>query len=134
MFQVELFEFGGAGAEGAKFGDIPRITVTIASDDEYEEIMNNMIAMTEAQLAELSLYQSSWSKQLKNAMLVNGGNLDNATFSDYFMHFLTFGLKIIFASCPPPGKGGGWPCFWVSLLYIGIMVIIIRYSSDVYRT
>ena len=28
-----------------------------------------MIAMTEAQLAELSLYQSDWGKQLKNAML-----------------------------------------------------------------
>ena len=113
-------------SEGAKLGDIPRTTVTIASDDEYEEIINNMIAMTEAQLSELSLYQSSWSKQLKNAMLVNGGNLDNASFSDYLMHFLTFGLKIIFASCPPPGKGGGWPCFWVSLFYIGVMVLIIR--------
>ena len=125
--QVELFEFGGTGAEGAKFGPIPRTTVTIANDDEYAEIMNNMIAMTEAQLSELSLYQSSWSKQIKTAMLVNGGNLDTATFPDYLMHFLTFGLKIIFASCPPPGKGGGWPCFCVSLFYIGIMVVIIRY-------
>ena len=125
--QVELFEFGGTGAEGAKFGPIPRTTVTIANDDEYAEIMDNMIAMTEAQLSELSLYQSSWSKQIKTAMLVNGGNLDTATLPDYLMHFLTFGLKIIFSSCPPPGKGGGWPCFWVSLFYIGIMVVIIRY-------
>lgn len=59
-------------------------------------------------------------------MKVNGGNLENATLSDYMMHCLTFGLKILFASCPPPGKGGGWPCFWVSLIFIGFMVIIIR--------
>ena len=68
-FKVELFEFLGAGAEGCKFGSIPRTTVTIANDDEYQDIINNMIAMTEAQLAELSLYQSDWGKQLKNAML-----------------------------------------------------------------
>ena len=68
-FQVELLEFQGAGAEGCKFGSIPRTTVTIANDDEYQDIINNMIAMTEAQLAELSLYQSDWGKQIKNAML-----------------------------------------------------------------
>ena len=67
--KVELLEFLGAGAEGCKFGSIPRTTVTIANDDEYQDIINNMIAMTEAQLAELSLYQSDWGKQLKNAML-----------------------------------------------------------------
>ena len=120
---MELFEFSN---EGCKFGSIPRTTVTIASDEEYDDIINNMIAMTEAQLSELSLYQSSWTKQIKNAMLVNGGNLEHATYSDYMMHFLTFGLKIVFASCPPPGKGHGWPCFWVSLFYIGVMVLIIR--------
>ena len=118
-------------SEGAKFGSIPRTTVTIASDEEYDDIINNMIAMTEAQLSELSLYQSSWSKQIKNAMLVNGGNLEHASHMDYLMHFLTFGLKIIFASCPPPGKGHGWPCFWVSLFYIGVMVLIIRYNRTI---
>ena len=63
---------------------------------------------------------------LKDAMLVNGGNLERASFTDYAMHFITFGLKMFFASCPPPGKGGGWPCFVVSLFYIGLMVLIIR--------
>ena len=43
--------------------------MTIANDDEYQDIINNMVAMTEAQLAELSLYQSDWGKQIKNAML-----------------------------------------------------------------
>ena len=58
-------------------------------------------------------------------MSVNGGDLENARWNDFVMHFLTFGLKIIFASCPPPGKAGGWPCFFVSLIYIGIMVLFI---------
>ena len=113
--------------EGAKLGLNPRTTVTIAKEDEYVEIINNMMAMTEEQLGDLSIYQSSWSKQLRSAMLVNGGDLESATLSDYLMHALTFVLKVIFASCPPPGKGGGWPCFFVSLLYIGLLVVIIRY-------
>ena len=101
-FEVELYE---VNCEGAKLGDISRTTVTIANDEEFQEILDNMLALTNANLSELSLYQSSWKKQLKDAMLVNGGNLEKATFSDYFMHFLTFGLKIMFASTPPPGKG-----------------------------
>ena len=121
-FEVELYE---TNCEGAKFADISRTTVTIADDEEFQDILDNMMALTNANLSELSLYQSSWSKQLKDAMSVNGGHLENAKFSDFFMHFITFGLKIIFASCPPPGKAGGWPCFWVSLFYIGIMVLII---------
>lgn len=123
FFEVELFALSN---EGCKFGAIPRTTVTIANDEEYQQIIDNMIALTNKQLEELSLYQTSWVKQIKDAMLVNGGNLEHAKFSDYAMHFLTFGLKMFFASCPPPGKAHGWPCFVVSLFYIGVMVLIIR--------
>ena len=131
-FEVQLYEILGVGAEGAKFGDIAMTTVTIADDDEFQDILDNMMALTNANLSELSLYQSSWSKQLKDAMSVNGGDLEKATFSDFAMHFLTFGLKIIFASCPPPGKAGGWPCFWVSLIYIGIMVLLISDFAKIF--
>ena len=123
FFEVELFELS---SEGAKLGSIPRTTVTIANDDEYQQIIDNMIALTNKQLEELSLYQTSYIKQIKDAMLINGGNLEHAKFSDYAMHFLTFGLKMFFASCPPPGKAHDWPCFVVSLFYIGVMVLIIR--------
>ena len=43
----------------------------------------------------LSLYQSNWGKQFANAMLVNGGDIEGASKSDYILHFLTFGLKVI---------------------------------------
>ena len=62
FFEVELFELSN---EGCKFGSIPRTTVTIANDEEYQQIIDNMIALTNKQLEELSLYQTSWSKQLK---------------------------------------------------------------------
>ena len=35
-------------------------------------------------------------------------------------------IKVLFATAPPPGKGSGWPCFWVSLIYIGACACVIR--------
>ena len=64
-------------------------------------------------------------QQLKDAMNVNGGDVENATTGDYVMHFLTFGFKIVFALIPPAGLGGGWPCFFVSLGMIGVLTAIV---------
>ena len=61
-------------------------------------------------------------------MLPNGGKIESATMSDYLMHFLTFGLKVLFSSCPPPGMMQGWPSFAVSLIYIGFMAALIRFT------
>ena len=59
-------------------------------------------------------------------MQPNGGKLESAETFDWFMHFLTFGLKILFSSCPPPGLYRGWPAFFVSLVYIGFMAALVR--------
>ena len=103
-FEVELYGI----SEGAKFGSVKVARVTIADDEEFQEILANMMEMTSANLSELSLYQSSWTQQIKNSLSANGGDLETATFKDYAMHFCTFGLKIIFALAPPPGYGSGW--------------------------
>jgi Ca2+/Na+ antiporter len=42
-----------------------------------------------------------------------------------FIHFLSMFWKIIFATCPPPKRGGGWPCFCVALTYIGVLTGIV---------
>ena len=65
-------------------------------------------------------------RRLQDNMQPNGGKLDSASISDYIMHALTFGLKIIFSSCPPPGLLQGWPSFVVSLIYIGLMAALVR--------
>ena len=59
-------------------------------------------------------------------MQPNGGKLESAETFDWFMHFFTFGLKILFSSCPPPGLYRGWPAFFVSLVYIGFMAALVR--------
>ena len=127
-FEVELVKI----SEGAKIGGMQRTKVTIADDEEFQEVLTNMMEMTNANLSDMCLYQSSWSQQLKNAMTVNGGELEGATFQDYLMHFCTFGVKFLFALAPPPGYGSGWPCFWVSLIFIGIMVVIITDLASIF--
>merc|ERR1712088_673185 len=37
----------------------------------------------------------------------------------------TFPFKVIFALIPPAGLMGGFPCFFVSLAFIGVIVIIV---------
>ena len=121
-FQVELYDII---PEGAKKGEIVRSRITITDDDEFDQLLDGIMALTNANLSELSLYQSNWKKQFQNAMTVNSGDLEHASAYDYVLHVLTFGLKVMFATAPPPGKGGGWPCFWVSLFYIGICALVI---------
>lgn len=128
-FEIELSEIN---CKGAKFGKFSKTTVTIVDDSEFQNLLDNMMDLTNVNLTELSLYQSSWKQQLKNAMSVNGGDLEKATVTDFVMHFLTFGLKVLFASCPPPGKAGGWPCFIVSLAYIGVLVTLITDTAKIF--
>jgi len=120
-FEIELFEPEG----GAKIGKINRTAVTITNDDEFNSVLNRMLLMTNANVDSMKVHHETWAQQLKDAMNVNGGDVENASTGDYIMHFLTFGFKIIFALIPPAGMGGGWPCFFVSLGMIGLLTAIV---------
>merc|ERR1711992_349536 len=117
----ELYEVDNGG----KLGKITKTAVTITNDDEFNTIMNKMMMMTNANVDELRVQNETWAQQMKDAMVVNGGDIDNATTMDYIMHFLTFPFKVIFALIPPAGLMGGFPCFFVSLAFIGVIVIIV---------
>jgi len=120
-FEIELYEV----SNGASLGNMKRTAVTITNDDEFNSVMNKLMLMTNANVDGMRLHNDTWTQQIKDAMVVNGGDLENATTGDYIMHFLTFGFKLIFALIPPPGLAGGWACFFVSLAMIGVIVIIV---------
>lgn len=42
-----------------------------------------------------------------------------------FFHFLTIGWKVLFSIVPPPHMMGGWACFFVSLIFIGAIVVVV---------
>jgi len=120
-FEIELYEV----SEGANLGKLKRTAVTITDDDEFQSVMNKLLLQVNANVDGMRVQNETWAQQLKDAMVVNGGDLENATIGDYVMHFLTFGFKLIFALIPPPGMMGGWLCFIVSLIMIGLLVIVV---------
>lgn len=120
-FEVELFDPEG----GAKLGQINRTAVTITNDDDFNSFLSNMMQMTNANVHALQVHHETYLSQIKDALNVNGGDIENATCMDYILHFLTFGWKIIFALVPPSGILGGWLCFFVSLAVIGLLTAII---------
>ena len=87
--------------------------------------MNRLVVMTNMNVDGMRVHNETWAQQLKDAMNVNGGDIENATAGDYVMHFLTFGFKILFALVPPAGMAGGWLCFVFSLLMIAILTAVV---------
>ena len=53
-----------------------------------------MMLMTNTNIDEMRVHNETWAQQLKDAMNVNGGDIENASAIDYVMHFLTFGFKV----------------------------------------
>ncbi|KAF4518915.1 hypothetical protein B566_EDAN006753 [Ephemera danica] len=127
-FEVELFEPTG----GAKLGRNSRMAVTITNDDDVNNVMDHLMLMTNTNMDAVRVHQDTWINQIKDAMNVNGGDLENASGADYVMHFLTFGWKIAFAMIPPPGLFGGWPCFFVSLAVIGLITAIVGDLASIF--
>jgi len=120
-FEVELFDPSG----GAALGTITKMAITITNDEEFNSVLNRMAELTTANVDSMTVHHETWISQIKDAMNVNGGDIENATTTDYVMHFCTFGWKIIFALVPPAGILGGWLTFFVSMFVIGFITAII---------
>ncbi len=45
-------------------------------------------------LDKFSLGSATWGQQFREAMSVNGGDIESATRMDYVMHFITFAWKV----------------------------------------
>ncbi|KAF2361476.1 Sodium/calcium exchanger membrane region [Trinorchestia longiramus] len=127
-FEVELFDPEG----GATLGPMNRTAVTITNDDDFDTLLSKMMNLTNANVHALQVHHETYVSQIKDALNVNGGDIENATPMDYVMHFLTFGWKILFSLVPPPGFLGGWLCFFVSLAVIGVLTAIIGDMASIF--
>jgi len=70
---------------------------------------------------------TQYAEQVLAAFFCNGSPEDQheATAVDWFFHWLTFIWKLIFAIVPPPIFLGGWACFFVSLMMIGLVTALV---------
>ncbi|XP_022095531.1 sodium/calcium exchanger 3-like [Acanthaster planci] len=129
-FQIELFEPTG----GAQLGRLKKTVVTIINDDDYASILDRVVAITHVNMDRLKLGNASYADQFKDAMNVNGGDVEGAGALDYIMHFLTFGFKVIFAIVPPPGflNSGGWITFVCALGMIAILTALVGDLASIF--
>ncbi|XP_056017279.1 sodium/calcium exchanger 3-like isoform X1 [Ostrea edulis] len=127
-FEVDLVEVDG----GAKLGKLKRCVVTIVNDDEFTGFVNRIADLTNANLDALRVGKQSWANQFREALNVNGGDLETATAFSYLLHFMTFGFKSIFALIPPPSIWGGWLCFIVSLIFIGLLTAVVADLANIF--
>lgn len=49
----------------------------------------------------------------------------NPGWSDYIIHFVSLFWKVLFAFVPPTDIWGGWACFVVSIIIIGLLTAVI---------
>ena len=90
QFEVELYEIDN----GAALGKQVKTVVTIVNDDEFNGIMNKLTMKTRLNLDKLRVTNETYAQQFKDAMVVNGGDVEGASNLDYFMHVITFPFKV----------------------------------------
>ena len=59
-----------------------------------QNINARLANLINANLDEISYEKKTWPQQFIEAMNVNGGDVENATYMDYIMHFLSFPWKV----------------------------------------
>jgi solute carrier family 8 (sodium/calcium exchanger) len=72
----------------------------------------------------------TWGKQFIQACMLHPtknaeGEIEEISTMDAIFHLGTIGWKLLFSFVPPAHVGGGWPCFWVSLVFIGMVTAIV---------
>ena len=61
---------------------------------EFDGLVSRIANQTKKNLDGLRLDTTSWKEQFNEAMNVNGGDVENATFIDYILHFISFFWKV----------------------------------------
>lgn len=92
---------------------------------DFDSVVDRLMLLTNINIHAIELHRQTWVEQIKTAMTVNGGDLENATTFTYILHFWSFFWKVLFAFIPPTAIYSGWLRFVTSLTLIGIMATVI---------
>ncbi|KAG5337634.1 NAC1 protein, partial [Acromyrmex heyeri] len=108
-----------------RLGEVFRAQIRIKESKEFKNTVDKLVQRANASII---LGTSSWKEQFMEALTVSRGDEDDAegpSVMDYLMHFLTIFWKVLFAFVPPTDIAGGYLCFIVSILGIGVVTAII---------
>lgn len=115
-----------------RLGEVTHVVVLIKESQEFKSVVDKLLKKANVSLV---VGTSSWREQFVEAITVSAGDEDDddseeaeeklPSCMDYVMHFLTLFWKIIFALIPPTDYWGGWACFCVSIIMIGLLTALI---------
>ncbi|CAF2117102.1 unnamed protein product [Rotaria magnacalcarata] len=119
-----------------KLGDKHTLRIRIRESKEFKNAVDK--ALYKANTAIL-VGTSTWLEQFKQAFSVkddddddgnesgdsDGNDGKSATCKDYMLHYVSFFWKFLFAFVPPTSLAGGWVCFVVSIIIIGLLTAVI---------
>ncbi|XP_048732441.1 sodium/calcium exchanger 3-like isoform X3 [Ostrea edulis] len=115
-----------------RLGDIQMLSVHIQESYEFKNVVDKLLKKANVSLV---VGTSSWREQFVEAITVSAdkesGEDDEEeeklpSCMDYVMHFLTLFWKVLFACVPPTDYLGGWLCFTVSIIMIGVLTLFIQ--------
>ncbi|CAL1152714.1 unnamed protein product [Cladocopium goreaui] len=129
-FRLILYDATG----GAKFDpdtdggeDSCVITIVITPRIATRDIRSRTMRALGVNWQKTQKGHENWKDQFANALTVNGGDEEAGPASGFqwALHLLTLPWKLIFAMIPPVEYCGGWPCFYISLAFIGVVTAFI---------
>jgi len=79
----------------------------------------------------------TWGTQFIKACMLHptkdeDGEVQDISTSDGIMHLVTIGWKLFFSLIPPPHYAGGWACFVISLVMIGIVTAVVGEFANLF--
>lgn len=116
---------------GCKLGANVLSTVRIIDDDTIDRLRGEIKRQLQTRLELVRLQDSrSWRKQFIDAVSLQpdaseGGPTEPPTAVDALYHFLTINWKVLFALVPPVDRGYGFPAFFASLFFIGLLTSLV---------
>jgi solute carrier family 8 (sodium/calcium exchanger) len=99
--------------------------VNIVGDEDQQKVVESVARLMRLKMQKMSLETTSWVEQFNDAMNMEGEEGQQPSTTDFVMHFLTFGWKVIFAIVPPTCYCGGWLTFGVALSFIGLLTAFV---------
>jgi len=81
--------------------------------------------------------EKTWASQFITACMLHptkgeDGEIQDIEAMDGVLHFMTIGWKLFFSLIPPAHYGGGVPCFFISLTFIGIVTFVVGEFANLF--
>jgi len=117
VFNVKLYD-----PEGCELGGLTVCKVVILNDDDVGKLGEEVLSLLNMNLDRYKLGSNNYKAQFTEAL--EGPEVGSPMWSK-ILHWLNVPWKLMAAIIPPTNFLGGWLCFGISLMFIGVTTALI---------